>query len=162
MKPKWFELFGSLTCESQNKLFCYICRKEERRGTLTFSKNAEKAYIRNMDSTIERKGLKSLGHTRIPHREPSMKHNASQKQQPVSQQLSSQLKAEQESRRMCLVKQLQSLPYLLREGLAVRGHKSDEGNLQQLLKLRSLNVPALKQWISERKYFSADVIREQK
>ena len=90
-----------------------------------------------------------------------MKHNASQKQQPVSQQLSSQRKAEQESRRMCLVKQLQSLAYLLRQGLAVRGHKSDEGNLQQLLKLRSLDVPALKQWISERKYFSADIIREQ-
>ena len=91
-----------------------------------------------------------------------MKHNASQKQQPVSQQLSSQLKAEQESRRMCLVKQLQSLAYLLRQGLAVCGHKSDKGNLQQLLKLRSLDVPALKQWTSERKYFSADIIREQK
>ena len=90
-----------------------------------------------------------------------MTHNASQKQQPVSQQLSSQLKAEQENRRMCLVKQLQSLAYLLRQGLAVRGHKSDAGNLQQLLKLRSLDVPALKQWISERKYFSADIIREQ-
>ena len=59
-----------------------------------------------------------------------MKHNASQKQQPVSQQLSSQLKAEEESRKMCLVKQLQSLASLLRRGLAVRGHKSDEGNLQ--------------------------------
>ena len=90
-----------------------------------------------------------------------MKHNANQKQQPVSQQLSTKLKAEQESRRMCLVKQLQSLAYLLRQGLAVHGHKSDEGNLQQLLKLRSLHVPALKQRISERKYFSADIIREQ-
>ena len=62
---------------------------------------------------------------------------------------------------MCLVKQLQSLAYPLRQGLAVRGHKSDEGNHQRLLKLRSLDVPALKKWISERKYFSADIIREQ-
>ena len=123
----------------------------------------QKKHLCNIDSTIGRKGLKSLGHTRIPQliMKPSMKHNASQKQQPVSQQLSSQLKAEQESRRMCLVKQLQSLAYLLGQGLAVHGHKSDEGNLQELLKLRSLDVPALKQWISEKKYFSAGIIREQ-
>ena len=62
---------------------------------------------------------------------------------------------------MCLVKQLQSLAYLLRQGFAVRGHQSDERNLQQLLKLRLLDVPALKQRISGRKYFSADIIREQ-
>ena len=149
-------------CESQNKLFCYICRKEERRGTLTFSKNAEKAFTQYGFNNWKKGPEKFRTHENSSaHREASMKHNASQKQQPVSQQLSSQLKAEQESRRMCLVKQLQSLPYLLRQGLAVRGHKSDEGNLQQLLKLRSLDVPALKQWISERKYLSADIIREQ-
>ena len=163
VKPKWFESFDWLTlCESQNKLFCYICRKEERRGTLTFSKNAEKAFTQYGFNNWKKGPEKFRTHENsLTHREASMKHNASQKQQPVSQQLSSQLKAEQESRKMCLVKQLQSLAYLLRHGLAVRGHKSDEGNLQQLLKLRSLDVPALKQWISERKYFSADIIREQ-
>ena len=132
VKPKWLESFDWLTlCESPNKLFCYICRKEERRGTLTFSKNAEKAFtqygFKNWKKGPEKFRTRENS---LTHREASMKHNASQKQQPVSQQLSSQLKAEQESRKMCLVKQLQSLASLLRRGLAVRGHKSDEGNLQ--------------------------------
>ena len=132
VKPKWFESFDRLTlCESQNKLFCYIYRKEERRGTLTFSKNAEKAFTQYGFNNWKKGPEKFRTHENSStHREASMKHNASQKQQQVSQQLSSQLKAEKESRRMCLVKQLQSLAYLLRQGLAVRGHKSDEGKLK--------------------------------
>ena len=163
VKPQWFTSFSWLTlCESRNKLFCYICRKVDRRSTLTFSKNAEKAFTKdgfnNWKNAIEK--FKRHEHS-LCHREASVKYMASQNQQPVSQQLSNQLKAEQETRRMCLLKQLESLTYLLRQGLAVRGHKSDEGNLARLLKLRSIDVPALKHWISEKKYFSPDILNEQ-
>lgn len=163
IKPQWFRSFSWLTlCESQNKLFCYICRKEDRRSTIIFSKNAEKAFTQDGFNNWKKAIEKFKGHEHsLCHREASIKYKASQNQQPVSQQLSNQLKAEQETRRMCLLKQLESLTFLLRQGLAVRGHKDDEGNLRQLLKLRLKDVPALEHWISEKNYFSPDILNEQ-
>ena len=50
---------------------------------------------------------------------------------------------------MCLIKQMESLCYLLRQGLAVRGHKETEGNLARLLKLRAIDVPELERWCAK-------------
>ena len=62
---------------------------------------------------------------------------------------------------MCLMKQIESLSYLLRQGLAVGGHKETEGNLARLLKLRAIDVPELERWCSGKKYFSSDILNEQ-
>ena len=48
-------------------------------------------------------------------------------------------KAEQTCRREMLIKQLESLDY--KQGLAVRGHEEADGNLYQLLLLRSNDCP---------------------
>lgn len=46
-----------------------------------------------------------------------------------------------------LLKQLSSLRYLLRQGLALRGHDENEGNLVQLLLLRTEDCAGLKGWL---------------
>ena len=56
--------------------------------------------------------------------------------------------------------QLSSLKFLLRQGLAIRGHEEIEGNLKQLLLVRCEDCPDLKQWISDKKYLSTDIINE--
>ena len=76
------------------------------------------------------------------------------KQDSVSSLLNKQAMAEQEQHRVQLLKQLSSLKFLLRQGLAVRGHEDMEGNLLQLLKLRNDDCPGLNSWNMERKYFS--------
>ena len=49
--------------------------------------------------------------------------------------------------RQCLIKIIESLQYLGRQGLALRGDQSDEdSNFVQLLKLRSKKSSKLKQW----------------
>ena len=53
----------------------------------------------------------------------------------VAAQLSTALQRDQADRRGMLLKQLNSLRYLLRQGLALRSHKESEGNLIQLLKM---------------------------
>ena len=52
---------------------------------------------------------------------------------------------------------------LLRQGLAIRGsgHQEMQGNLLQLLLLRVEDCPQLKSWISDRKYFSPEIVNEQ-
>ena len=54
---------------------------------------------------------------------------------------------------MCLIKQIESLSYLLRQGHAVRGHKETEGNLSRLLKLRAIDVPEPECWCAEKNTF---------
>ena len=66
----------------------------------------------------------------------------------VVSMLSETHKKEREMRCQMLLKQL-SLKYLLRQGLAIRGHDDNEGNLIQLLKLRGEDDPQLQMWLSE-------------
>ena len=49
------------------------------------------------------------------------------------------------------LKQLTSLQFLLKQGLAIRGHKKIDGNLSQLLLLRSKDCP---EWVLEKRYLS--------
>ncbi len=56
--------------------------------------------------------------------------------------------------------QLSSLRFLLRQGLAIRGHEEIEGNLMQLLLVRCEDCSDLKQWINDKKYLSSDIINE--
>jgi hypothetical protein len=49
---------------------------------------------------------------------------------------------------------------LLRQGMAVRGHTEPEGNLQQLLTLRTEDVPDLSRWLADGNYLSHDTVNE--
>ncbi len=53
---------------------------------------------------------------------------------------------------------LPTLKYLVRQGLALRGHSEIEGNLMQLLLLRTSEYPELKHYMNDGKYFSHDII----
>ena len=59
-----------------------------------------------------------------------------------------------------LLKQITFLRYLLKQGLAIRGHDEVEGNLVQLLLLCCEDCPSLKQWLEVKKYFSHDILNE--
>lgn len=78
----------------------------------------------------------------------------------IDAQLDEQLKQDQQLHRRMLLLQLSSLRYLLHQGLAIRGHEQIEGNLMQLLLLRSEECCELKQWINEKKYLSSEIINE--
>lgn len=55
---------------------------------------------------------------------------------------------ERQENLICLVAILDSVKYLARQGLAIRGATHAESNLVQLLKLRSQNIESLSSWIS--------------
>ena len=59
-------------------------------------------------------------------------------------------KAKIKENRQCLIKIIESLQYLGRQGLGFRGYQSDEGfNFMRLLKLRSKDFSKLKQWLEK-------------
>ena len=71
-------------------------------------------------------------------------------------------KTMQENRR-CLIKIIESLQYLARQGNAIQGDTDDEPNFIQLLKLRGRDEPLLLKWLERKlsdKYTSHDIQNE--
>ena len=94
------------------------------------------------------------------HREAVMKWKIIQ-QPSIDVQFNSQMSTLRASRRQGLLKQLRALQYLLRQGIAIRGHTEVEGNLYQLLKVWANDNSDITHWLSERKYMSHDIDTEQ-
>ena len=108
-------------------------------------------------STIERRPRKNVEITKWL--KLTEKFQALQKPS-ISAQICSQHPGDQANRMQALLKQLSSLKYLVRQGSSIRGHKEDEGNLNELLKCRSEDVPVIKDWLTHSSYKSYDIINE--
>ena len=78
----------------------------------------------------------------------------------IQEQLSTQGTKVQETWRLGLMKQLEAMKFLLRQGIALRGHSEEEGNLSQLLTTWSKDNAVLKSWIEEGKYMSHDIVNK--
>ena len=96
----------------------------------------------------------------ITHREAVMKFQLLQ-QPPISNHLDVHAKKCQTSRRNALLKQLNAIKFLLRQGIAMRGHDETEGNLYQLLIMLSNDCPDVKSYVREKKYMSHEIVDEQ-
>lgn len=83
-----------------------------------------------------------------------------QSQSPIISQLGIVAKQQQEQRRRLFMAEVSSLQYLLRQGIAFRGHSEEEGNLFQLMQLRSSDIPGLDQWLADKKYLSHNIVNE--
>ena len=93
------------------------------------------------------------------HNEVVFKLKVTEQPSIIAQLDSCQLR-DQEHRRKMLLFQLNSLRYLARQGLAVRGHKHEEGNLFQLLKCQASIVHGIDEWLNSAKYLSHDIVNE--
>ena len=82
------------------------------------------------------------------------------KQPGIDVHLNNQHLATLKVRRDNLLILLSSLKYLLRQGLAIRGHEEINGNLMQLLLLQAKGNCALQSFISDKHYLSNDIINE--
>ena len=78
----------------------------------------------------------------------------------VASQLSRQQERDHRHRQEMLIKVMESVKFLVRQGLPIRGHTDDESNLLQLLKCRTTDVEGLEAWISSGKYLSHEVTNE--
>ena len=158
----WYKIYPWLSiCKTRKRAFCFYCKYATTHNMLTFSKRAEPTFSINGFNNW-RKALQKFDthQTSSSHREAILKWEAVQNA-PISVQLTSQLNKVLACRRHCLLKQLSALRYLLRQGLAVRGHTENNGNLYQLLMLWSNEDKEMKQWITDSKYMSHEIITEQ-
>ncbi|XP_065914462.1 zinc finger MYM-type protein 1-like [Dysidea avara] len=158
----WYQTYPWLSvCTTKRKVFCCYCRYAEKLNMLNFSKRGEDTFttsgFNKWKKALEKFKRHSLS---ITHREAVMKCHQLQKA-PIDSTLNLQVQKTQASRRNALLKQLDAIKFLLRQGLAFRGHDEFEGNLHQLLVMLSRDNGDVKTWISEKKYISHDIINDQ-
>ena len=98
------------------------------------------------------------------HREAVEKLAAKSSRANVVTQLHLCCEADQKFHREMLMKLLSSVRFLARQGLAFRGHtetsEAFEGNLYQLLQLRSEQNNHMRLWLKKREYISPDIVNE--
>ncbi|KAF0309845.1 Zinc finger MYM-type protein 1 [Amphibalanus amphitrite] len=146
--PEWYKKYSWLSVCSTGKVFCHTCVAMARQGKLTMSKSKEAAFVSDGFSNWKKAMAAFQQHeASLTHREACTK-KAAEKTEPISARLVTQTAAQHAKRRMCLKKEIESLIFLLRQNLPIRGKKEEEGNLHQLLALRQRDVPDLRTWES--------------
>ena len=152
--PSWYSTYPWITvCTTKGKAFCVYCRYYSSKGLLQLAKKGDDAFILagfdNWKNALE----KFKQHSTSDLHKRALLSIELMQQEDIQSLISHQASTLHKSRQQMLIKQLSSLKYLLRQGMAVRGHEEMEGNLLQLLKLRSNDCSQLNTWIRERKYF---------
>ena len=131
---RWFKQYPWLTvCKTTKKVYCFYCRYISNLGLLTFSKCCSHVFstegFNNWKKAIEKFNAHEASHA---HREARMKYLSFGKPS-LPQRLNTEVVRLQASRRKGLMSQLSCLKFLLRQGLAIRGHSDIESNLYQLM-----------------------------
>jgi Domain of unknown function (DUF4371)/hAT family C-terminal dimerisation region len=133
-------------------VLCKICKSANQQELLNVSDGrAENTFIstgyRNWKNAIANfaKHEKSATHM---FSVSQLRHTATS--DSIGTQLSKKLCSEQVTAFGVLMKIITSVRYLARQGLALRGHEHDEGNLEELLNLREAECPDLKVWRNTR------------
>ena len=159
--PRWYSTYPWLNlCITRHKAFCIYCQYCTKKNLLCFSKKGEDAFVSTGFNNWKKAHEKFLKHAQSDlHKEAILKIQLI-KQKSVDAVMNSQIVVQQRNHQHMLIKQISSLKYLLRQGLAIRGHEDIDGNLLQLLKLRSKDCNELSYWIKEQKYFSPQILNE--
>ena len=157
----WYGKYPWLTlCVKRSKVFCSYCRYAKEHNLITFSTRGDLAFSVNGFDNYKKAMEKFLHHEgSLSHQEAVMKCNAILA--PSIQSRLSSLLSEQQQRHRCgLLKQLQALQFLLRQGLALRGHHEDSGNLHQLLQTWARDSEIVADWLKCGRFMSHDHVNE--
>ena len=136
-------------------MFCVCCRFAHKHKLFTFSKRGDQPYSVNGFDNLK-KSLEKLRRYKNSdsHLEAEIKFR-SLRNSFVKEQISNQAAKVQATRQAGLLKQLQAMHYILKQGIPLRGHTEEEGNLCQ-----SHNFSVIASWIEQGKYMSHEIVNE--
>jgi Domain of unknown function (DUF4371)/hAT family C-terminal dimerisation region len=165
-QQSWFEKYPWLHYDAKLKaVLCFYCSEGNAADLLGSTKCAETTFITSGFSNWK-KATGSSG--RFELHQSSHCHRVAQQALvdkcmtvPVSKLLSKQLDLEQVTAQKCLRVLFTTCQYLLQQGLSFRGHDESSGNFNQLLILRSQDVPEMKQWLERQHAFTHHSIQNE-
>ena len=152
-------------CTTSYKVFCVICLNARDQGLLSISTSQRLTTFVSGGFSNWKNALKKFREHESSnlHKESAMKL-AARRGVGIDAQLSSQLRSQQAHHRTMLMRLLESIQFLARQGLPLRGHKEDvadlRGNLYQLLLLRGKECHGLASWLKDKEYTSPMIVNE--
>lgn len=160
----WTETYKWLHYDQNlGKVFCSICRSSD----VSFLKadKQKSAFVTSGFSNWKKAIEKFKFHERSEiHRMSVEALNSVDKGINVSAHLVSAKVNEMKENRSILLKLFSTIRYLAQQGIALRGHTDESSNFINLLKLRSEDIPLLKQWLKKgdriKKWTSHDIMNE--
>lgn len=157
----WFKQFPWLHFSTAKCcILCFYCSNVCTDRSLPWVGNAEPAFT-SAGFNNWKKALNSFRQHKASHSYFLAMQHWSAQTKPISVQLSSQCQQEQQTAAKCLEVIGSYVRYLAHEGLALRGHSTDTGHLQELLKLRAADVPELQSWLERHNsYTSGNILNE--
>lgn len=149
-KHKWISV-----CTSRYKIFCQVCCFARKRRLVTSSKRYNLAFVEEGFNNWKKALEKFLEHEKSEmHKEALPKLMSIRNRVNIVSQLATQREMEIKHNRSMFLKVIETVLFLARQGLSLRGHHENnsslEGNLLQLLLLRSSDCPTLGAWIKKR------------
>lgn len=149
-QQKWFTTFPWLHYSATLQgVLCFHCAKVYMNQP-TFAGKCDSAFVtagfRNWKKAIDRFSAHAKSQMHI-----HAMNVYAQKGNTIGSQLSSAVARQQEEARNGLTKIVGSIKYLARQGLALRGHVEDRGNLSQHLKEKADDDPVFRKWLDTQK-----------
>ena len=143
----------------QKKVFFVYCRFAQRHNLFSFTKKGDEAFtVKGFDNFKKVVEKFEIHEKSASHMEAKMKWSCLNNPS-IKEQVSIQAAQVLSTRRAGILKQLEAMNFLLRQGIALQGH-SEEGNLPQLLTTSASDNPVVKCWLEEGKYMSHDIANE--
>ena len=164
-RAEWCEKYSWLHYDtSTDAAYCYICMKAELGNKFLASTKRDPAFISKGFKNWKDATIAFNAHLRSDcHKEGCEILELRSTTNDVAENSSKMYKEENELNRMMLIKFLQNVRFLARQGLSLSGHKDDEdSNFTQLLLLRSIGCPEVLTWMKKKtnKYTSGDIQNE--
>ena len=130
-------------CVTRNKAYCFYCCAAESRGLINFGEKAKGTFVTRFWQLEKSKRV--LQRTRALSSTPWGMYETWISSTPICCCKTNSWMIKKHQREM-LIKEMSSVRYLARQGLALRSHKEEDGNLMQLLKCRADDVEGMGTW----------------
>ena len=165
IQSSWYKAHPWISvCSSDYKVYCATCRAAIEQNLLN-SKPTKSTFIHHGFNNWKKALEKFREHEcSNMHKEATEKLAAKTRGVGIDTKLNAQLGSDQEFHRKMLMKLLQAIQYLSRQGLPLRAHREDtesfSGNLYQLLLLQAKDCPEMISWLHQKDYISPEIVNE--
>ena len=156
----WFKEFPWLHYNEQNDcVLCFVCAQQNAKSNLRSLRHKEAVFTGTGYSNWKKARCRFKEHQESECHKLAFEFQIIPETHGNILELTSNAAMQQmEKNRRCLIKIIESLQFLARQGLAIQGKTDGESNFIQLLKVRAKDEPVLLEWLDKtNKYISHDI-----
>lgn len=160
----WFKEFPWLHYKEHNdSVLCFICAQQNEKSNLKAARNKELIFIEKGFSNWKKALSRFKEHQQSECHKMAISSQMIPKTHKNVRELTSTVAAKQmQQNRYCLLKVIECIQFLGRQGLALQGKTEKESNFLQLFRVMAKNDSILTEWLGQvrDKYTSHDIQNE--